>query len=1222
MRNPLVRGCCRATLAALIACAAGVITADPAASFGVAEETDPTRPRPADRVTTSASREPDAINYDRDIRPILSDRCFKCHGPDAATRQAGLRLDERESVTEARDGRTAVLPGRAEDSELWRRIASDDPAEVMPPPDSNKRPLSPSERELIRRWIEAGAEYTPHWSFVPPQRPTVPEVENEDWCVTPVDRFILARLEAEGATPSPEADRATLIRRLFLDLTGLPPTPEEVEAFETDERPDAYERQVDHLLNEEPYRTRHAERLALPWLDAARYADTCGIHMDAGRQMWAWRDWVLTALKENAPFDRFLTEQLAGDLIPNATDAQKIASGFNRNHVTTDEGGAIAEEYLVEYAVDRAATTGAVFLGLTLGCARCHEHKFDPISQEEFFSFYAFFNSIEEPGLYSQLPDPNRAFEPFMLVPTEAQNRDRAELKDRLDKARADLNLSSPEEAALLETFLARTSEELGVAWTPARVIEAKSTGGATLTVQPDGSVLASGENPKQDDFVITLGFDEADSRVLLLEALRDPSLPTGDIGRAFNGNAVLTGVEAEAISVRDRSERKPVRFVWAWADHEQPDGDYRVVNLLNTEDDLGWAVDAHRRDENRVALLLAEEAFGFDGGTELVVRLEHRSIYDEHTLGRVRLTPGRIRDAALARLPVAVGGWYVVGPFPVDDREKAFDAAFGPETDAILDLKRNFGAGNQYWRFEPTFLDERPNVLPDGVNVSYVARRVYNPACRAFDLSLGSDDGLRVLLDGAEVFANRVERGVAPDQDRVLLHLRPGEHVLTMTIVNTGGPAGFYYRAIPNPDELSGLLVGALLPQSALDAGLRSRVAEAWKTAFSPEYRRRREQITELEKRSAELEAAIPRTMIMQELPAPRETFVLTRGQYDKPDRNRPVSRGVPAALGKMPDGAPLNRLGLAQWLTSAENPLVARVTVNRYWEMFFGTGLVRTSDDFGHQGEWPSHPELLDYLAVEFRESGWDVRRLVRLIVTSSVYRQGSRAREDLREKDPDNRLLSYYPPRRLPAEGVRDLALYVSGLLVEKLGGPSVKPYQPEGLWQEIAMPQSNTREYVRGAGEDLWRRSLYTYWKRAAPPPSLLTLDAPTRESCVIRRASTNTPLQALVTWNDEQFVEAARVLAQRTLAEPGDDEHRLARLYRRCTGRSPDADERASLSEALSYFRRRYAADTDAAAALVEIGESPTLTGVEPAELAAWTMIANAVLNLHATLTQG
>ncbi len=1163
------------------------------------------------------------IRYDRDIRPLLSDRCFKCHGPDGAKRQAELRLDKSEVAMSDLKGHTAIVPGSLEKSELWQRVSSTDPEFMMPPPTSNKRPLGPDERELMLRWIEEGARYEPHWSFVAPVRPPVPEVQNVSWCRNEIDRFIVAELERHTVAPGPEAGRETLLRRVTLDLTGLPPTLEEIDEFLNDQRPDAYERFVDRLMTQEPWRTRYAERMATPWLDAARYADTCGIHMDAGRTIWPYRDWVLKAFRQNMPFDRFLTEQLAGDLIPGATQDQKIASGFNRAHVTSDEGGAIAEEYLVEYAVDRAATTSSVFLGLTMGCARCHEHKFDPVSQEEFYRFYAFFDSIEEPGLYSQLPDPKRAFEPFLAIPTPEQQAALGTLKEQLEQERKELDTPDPREAKQRAAFFEGLITRSGLAWQSSQVALAESLEGATLTVQPDGSVLASGKNPDKDEHVITLTTQATDLRLLLLEALTDPSLPMGRVGRAENGNAVLSGVTAEAVSVADESKRQPVHFAWAWADHEQADGDYRAVNVLDASDDLGWAVDAHRKDGSRVAMLLAQEPFGFDGGTRLVVHLQYRTVYARHTFGRVRLGVGQLKDEGLAVLPSATSTWYLVGPFPADDGKAAFTKAFGPESESDLDLKHNFGDGNQFWHYVPRLDDDRLNgELAQGINATYVGRRLFVPSARTIEVSLGSDDGFRLFLNGKEIASKQVERALAANHDKATLELHAGANTLVMKVVNTGGAAGFYYHATRLDDELTGAMAAALLPGSALFPDLSQRLDRAWRETFSAAYRQRTQGITALDKQATELDAQIPRTMVMQELPKPRETFVLTRGQYDHPDKSRPVTRAVPAAFGKLAEGAPVDRLGLSQWLTAPENPLVARVAVNRMWEIVFGTGIVRTSEDFGQQGEWPSHPELLDWLAVEFREKGWDTQGMLRRLVTSSTYRQSSRARPELHERDPDNRWLSYFPRKRLGAEQIRDQALYVSGLLVEKFGGPSVKPYQPPGLWEEVAMPQSNTRVFMRGEGPDLWRRSLYTYWKRASPPPSMLTLDAPTRESCTIRRPSTDTPLQALALWNDEQFVEAARVLAERSLTEPGDDTQRLRRIYRRCTGRTPDESELKTLGAALDQFRARYRDAPEDAAKLLGVGASPMPAGADQAELAAWTLIANAMLNLDATINRG
>ncbi len=1172
----------------------------------------------------SASATPEPVRFGRDIRPILSDRCFKCHGPDPASRQEELRLDLREDAIADRGGYAVIVPGDPEASELWHRIDAHDDDELMPPADSNKKRLTAEEKELVRRWIADGAVYEKHWSFVPPARPEPPPVKNQAWVRNEVDQFILARLEAAGLAPSPEADPGTLLRRVFLDLTGLPPTPAELEAFLADPRPDAYERWVDKLLTEEPYLTRHAERLATPWLDASRYADTSGIHMDAGRQIWPWRDWVLNAFRDNVPFDRFVTEQLAGDLLPDATQEQIIASGFNRNHVTSDEGGAIDEEYRVEYAVDRTATTGSVFLGLTLGCARCHEHKFDPISQEDFFRFFAFFNSVEEPGIYSQIPDSNRALEPFLAVPTKEQQTELSALRARLAAARTELEQPAPEDEQGYAGYLDGAAAAAGVAWAPAQLVGASSTGGSTLTPQPDGSVLVSGENPDREDHVLTLRTQETDLRLLLLEGLQDAALPLGRVGRAPNGNAVLSSIAVEAVSLRDPSKTQNVKLVWAWADHEQPDADFDVVNVLDPSPARGWAVNAHGVTGGRTAMFLAAEPFGFAGGTELRVTLAYQSVYSQHTLGRVRLTPGRIGEAGLASLPVADSRWYLTGPFAPSDKAAAYDQTFGPE-EAGLDFERKFGEGNAAWNFSADLRDGVLKTdLPAGLAVTYAGKRLFVPSARTLDVALGSDDGVQVYLDGARVYENRIDRASGADQDKATLQLEPGVHDLVVKIVNTGGIGGIFWRSLPPAEELTAELVWALAPAAAREQGageLPSRMKHAWRIARSPSYRALTEEIAAAEASITKIEAAVPRTMVMKELAMPRETYLLVRGQYDHPDKSKPMPRGVPEALGRMPEGAPASRLGLAQWLMSQDNPLTSRVFVNRLWENVFGLGIVATSEDFGLQGEWPSHPELLDWLAVEFRDGGWNVRETLRLLVTSATYRQSSRVRPEAVEADPENRLLASYPRRRLGAEEVRDQALYLGGLLVERFGGPSVKPYQPEGLWQEVAMLQSNTRIYERGNGDDLWRRSLYTYWKRACPPPSLMTFDAPTREFCSIRRSTTNTPLQALVLWNDEQYVEAARAFAQRTLASSADDAQRLEWMHLSCTGRAPDASELAALQRALADFRARYLAAPEDAKSLLSVGETPAPMDLDPGELAAWTLLANAVLSLDATISR-
>jgi hypothetical protein len=1176
------------------------------------------------------------VRYGRDIRPILSDRCFLCHGTDEETREAGLRLDQRDDAIAPRGEGSkrwhAIVPGNPDASELWRRIVSNDPNEVMPPAHANKRPLNEEERQLIRTWITQGATYEPHWAFVPPQKVAVPEVKDTAWPRDAIDHFVLANLEQHNVAPSPEADRPTLLRRLYLDLTGLPPTPEEVAAFETDLSLDAYEKRVDALFTTEPFRTRLAERLTAPWLDAARYADTNGIHMDAGRQMWLWRDWVIQAFRDNMPYDRFLTEQLAGDLLPDATIAQKIASGFNRNHVITDEGGAIGEEYLVEYAVDRVATTSDVFLGLTLGCARCHDHKYDPITQLDFYSMFAFFNSIEEPGLYSQLPDPTRAFEPFIEVRSKEHDEKLAALTAKIAALSERLNSPLPGEDEQRAAFTREVAVATQASWSVPEVVSAVSSEPVVkLTVQDDRSIQASGPIPNFEDYTCVLRTNERGQRLILVEMLPTPGGSAG-AGRTSHGNFVLTGVTVEETRTGRETEgegsRRSIPVRWAWADHAQQDRDYEAINVIH-DDSIGWAADGGSSAGNRVLVLLTDEAFGAtdETPTDVRVTLKFRSAFTQHTPGRLRFRFGTLSDAGLARLPLAFGRWYSAGHFAAD-RTKAYDTAFGPEQSPTLDLAATFGTDKKTWTFDAKLVDGKVVSLPEIPGATYLGRTIYSPDQRSLKLSLGSDDGFLVFLNGEKVAERRDDRGVAPDQDQVQITLRPGVNTLIFKIVNTGGISGYYFRATEEPQTLLGKLAGAVLPPESLNERQQRELTLSWRRQHSPDYAAAQTLFDAANKEQDEVLRSVPRTMVMKELPTPKPTFVLSRGQYDRPDPNRPAPRAVPKALGSLPDGAPQNRLGLAAWMTSDSNPLVARVAVNRFWEMLFGAGLVRTLEDFGFQGEWPSHPELLDTLAVDFRESGWDVHRLLRRIVLSSTYRQASRVRQDVAEHDPNNRWLSFYPRRRLAAEQVRDHALFVSGTLAEKLGGPSVKPYQPDGLWQEVAMLQSNTREYVMGSGDDLRRRSIYTYWKRAVPPPTLQTLDAPTRESCVVRRITTNTPLQALALWNDVQFVEAARDLAKRTLGDANltDDTAKLKSIFIRVTSRAPDASDLATLTTALSSFRDRYSADPQAAAALVAVSQAPA--PIEAAaekqskpELAAWTMIAASVLNLHESLTQ-
>jgi hypothetical protein len=1006
---------------------------------------------PAPSTLAAASR----VDFSREIRPILSDKCFACHGPDDRERKGKLRFDHRDSATQpAKSGAIAIVPGKPEDSELIKRVVTHDADDLMPPAKSGKT-VTPRQIELLRQWIAEGAEFKEHWAFVPPQRPPVPAPASGNPAPEhPIDAFVRERLKPEGLQPAPEADRPTLARRVTLDLTGLPPTPEELDAYLADTSPKAYEKLVDRLL-ESP---RFGERMAVEWLDAARYADTHGYHLDSGRDMTAWRDWVIRAFNDNKPFDQFTVEQLAGDLLPDATDDQKIGSGFNRNHMINYEGGAIAEEYHYAYLVDRVNTTSTTWLGVSMACAQCHDHKYDPLSRSDFYRLLAFFNNVPERGL-----DGNRGnASPVLKLATPEQKARLAELQKAVDAG--EKRLAGP----LPDIDASQTQWESTLASTPAspwKIVEptsALSSVNARLRSLDDKSLLVSGENPAKD--VYTLTFDPPASRLtaLRLEALPDDSLPGRGPGRAGNGNFVLS-------TVRLSHRGTPIALKEAKADFSQ--NGYPIAAVLDDNPQSGWAVDGGIGKPHQAVFELATP---LETSGPLTVSLEFKTSYANHALGRFRLsatdTPGP-RD---------------VRPVPEEFRAIA----------------------------------------------------------------------------------------AKPAADR-------------------------------SDDE-------------------KARLRKYYREQISPEHRQLREALASARKTRDEFDAGIPTTMIMGELEKPRDTFIRMRGQYDQ--LGDKVTAGVPAALPPLPTGAPSNRLGLARWLVSPDQPLTARVIVNRYWQMFFGIGLVRTAEDFGSQGEWPSHPELLDWLAREFMDSGWNVKRLQRLILTSATYRQSARVSEELHRRDPENRLLARGPRFRLQAEFIRDQALAVSGLLNPVIGGKSVSPYQPQGLWEELSMREDSrnfsAQFFVQSKGPDLYRRSMYTFWKRSSPPPQMSTFDAPDRETCTVRRPRTNTPLQALVLLNDPTYVEASRKLAERLLQRTGTDADRITWAFRLATARVPTDAERAVMLRVLEQQRAHYRAHRDAAESLLSNGEATRDLTLDAAELAAWTMVSSTLLNLDETVTRG
>jgi len=1043
------------------------------------------------------------VDFDRDVRPILADNCFACHGPDEKARQANLRLDVREgALGKALSGRPAIVPGKPAASGLIERITTKVAPLRMPPASTGKR-LTPAQIQILQQWIRQGAQYAPHWAFVPPRRPPLPalKIQNPKSKIqNPIDVFILARLQKAGLTLSPPADRYTLIRRLSFDLIGLPPTPQEVEAFVKDRSPDAYEKVVDRLLASPHF----GERMALKWLDLARYADTHGYHIDSHRDMWPWRDWVINAFNRNMPFDQFVVEQLAGDLLPNATREQKIATGFNRNHPINFEGGAIPEEYHAAYIFDRIDTTATVFMALTMRCGQCHDHKYDPLTQKEYYRLYAFFHNVPEQGLDGQRG--NAA--PFIKVPTPEQEQKLAEYDRKI---------------AGLESALKTRAAEAA----PAQAEWEKTALAALEKLSVSVGLLAhygldemSGEQARD-----ALGQQP-------VGAIRGkPDWTQGRVGGAlrFNGE---THVEIDGAAGFERTDS----FSYgAWIHPTSGE----ALTVLSRMDDAngvrGW------------------DLFLVDG--RVYVHLIHN--WEQNAL-RVN-----------TKSPVPQNQWtHVFVTYDGSSKAKGVKV---------------------YLNGKPAELDVTHDTLTDTIRTEkplVIGRR--NPGAPF----KGLIDEVRIY--NRKLTATEVAQLAGHESIRSLLTLAADQRTKEQQEML----AQFY---LENHDE---------------------------------PYRRLSAELADWRKKRADLDKAIPTTMVMEEMEKPRDTFILIRGEYDK--KGEKVAPGVPAVLPPLPKGMPANRLALAKWLVDPSHPLTARVAVNRFWQMLFGTGIVKTAEDFGTQGERPSHPELLDWLAVAFMtgEYGskeyptpsrpWDVKALLKMIVMSATYRQSSRVTPELLQKDPENRLLARGPRFRLPAEFVRDQALAASGLLVPRIGGPSVRPYQPPGLWEEISFKGEFTAQvYEQDHGEALYRRSMYTFWKRTCPPPSLQTFDAPEREFCLVRRPVTNTPLQALVLMNDPTFVEASRKFAERILTEAPVSPHaRLKFAFRTLLARPPTEKELRVLMGVYNTQIVRFRKDGDAALKLLSVGESLRNENLDVAELAAWTAVANVLFNLDEAITKG
>jgi Protein of unknown function (DUF1553)/Protein of unknown function (DUF1549)/Planctomycete cytochrome C len=1419
------------------------------------------------------------IDYLRDVRPILTQHCYGCHGPDEEQRATDLRFDLKASAFgDLGDGLHAVTPGDLAKSEMIARLVTDDADLKMPPPDE-KDPISAAELAILKKWVEEGASWRDHWAFQPIVK-VEPPAAGEGWAQNPIDRFISARHAAEGLVPNDPADREALVRRVSFDLTGLPPTPEEIDAFIADQKPGAYRRVVDRLLASE----RYGERQAQEWLDAARYADTDGYQADRGRSAWKWREWVVKAFNANKPFDEFTVEQLAGDLLPEPTLAQKIATGFNRNHPTNSEAGSEPDEYRSQYVIDRANTAATTFLGLTMGCAQCHDHKFDPISQKEFFGFYAYFNQVKEGAGYGRRSGPR------LRVPNPDQAPHIAALEAELKTLKSRLEDPDPVADAAQNAWEARIREHLGddVAWSVSEPIGLLSRNGAVLRRLEDGSILATGEAPVRDTYELTFKPGKGKISAIRIEVLPHESLPLGGSGRSRKGEFILSGLKMRLSSLSDSTD-PPLVFV-AKADtslnQERPEfpgddasspgsigsaivaDDGKDANSGSRRFGGGWRIIGDERMKEHEAILVPLETLVLNDSSVLRLTIEQNRQPFKTQIGRFRVSFAEDESIRKVMLPAHGKIWSAVGPFPAEDAAKAHSTDFEPEKgiakDKALDLKATFakinppkppakgkegdakaksksqaasakataaakpgassasgpkskdakpsgksglapgakkgsptgvstkalakaapakkakpqvsddaktaaavspkppqdflpgvglfgpvsaqaappkkgratkskapsgakgvGKGKKgggkaksspdakpataaakpagsasesrrrsrppeklAWKEHRSWRDGRRIELAADYDQSwYLSRKIESTRARTVTMRFDGPDGVKAWLNGELIFqveppkatssdARRSSRGRSSgssDDRKVRLGLREGENELVVKVTfrkrsarsrrgrsfgggnfnpemfgnlsdeeikeyyarqGGGGAKGsFTFGFSPEgEDVLNHEVVRALRATSPVDlvakrdgdeeekkreAQHRKVIRKWFRENLDPVGRMLARERRRLEGEKRSLERRMPETLVMEELPKEkmRKTQVFVRGDYRQ--RADEVKAHIPEILPDMPAEAPANRLGLARWIVSPENPLTARVLVNRIWKQYFGVGFVRTAEDFGVRSETPTHPALLDWLARDLIENDWDLKRLHRMIVTSATYQQSAKISPEALEKDPENRLLARGPRQRLSAEMVRDAALSAGGLIVHEIGGPSVRPYQPEGLWSEI----SSGMRYRRDKSEKQYRRGLYVYWKRGAPYPSMVTFDAAKREVCTVDRAETTTPLQALVLLNDPAYVEAAKMLGQRLveLADK-DDAEKLAFGYRLCTGRKADAPRIAVLKNLLDSQRKHFAAKAKDAEKLLAVGDAKVDTKKHGAtELAAWTAVGSALLNLDASL---
>jgi Protein of unknown function (DUF1553)/Protein of unknown function (DUF1549)/Planctomycete cytochrome C len=1497
-----------------------------------------------DETSRGAGAEMRTVSFLREVRPILAQHCFGCHGPDEAMRKGKLRLDLKDDAFAGREGKHVIAPGDLEGSLAWERITTDDDDDRMPP-EGKGEPLTEKHIATLKSWIQQGAHWEEHWSLLPPKKPALPKVSDPAWVRDPLDTFVLARLDREHMKPEAEATREAWLRRASFDLTGLPPTPAEIDDFLRDKRNDAYETQADRLLKSQ----RYGERQAQEWLDLARYADTSGYQIDMPREIWKWREWVINAFNANMPYDQFTIEQLAGDLLPNATLAQKVATGFNRNHPTNSEAGEEDDEYRSAYVVDRVNTTATVFMGVTLACAQCHDHKYDPLSQRDYYSFYSFFNNIKERD--SDYSNPR----PSIPVPNLDQEPRLADLKGRIDALKQRLERDDSLSDAAQKEWERKTLARLGkpIEWTTAPLAGMLSRGGSQLKLLEDGSILSTGPAPVKDTYDIMLLPGKKRITAIRLEVLPDESTPEKGSGRASDGRFVLSTIEIRNTTFSESQDPPLVYVSRAEADinqklPEEPAPNAMIpgpiesaiviepVGALGGRSYGGWSIVDDERKKSHEAIFLPLEPLDTNEASVLRISMHHTSDFKFKSLiGRFRISytqDDRIRELML---PAQSKLWSSIGPFPAQDVTKAYTTAFEPEKDIKnepLDLKKSYskvvlppaskdgaekptpaapptkpagdttapkkegpapdkaatrepggkvGAapaaapsdgkpaakkdageagkkpagtgvgeaskpgqtvkpgpdggkeskGNAVeaaekpgseatkeskgetkseaptaeskegpkanaakpkpekitWAEQPKWRDGTAASLQGANAAYYLARKIVSTRPRTAIVQLGGPAGFRMWVNGelaqtslppppaappkgADAKATDAANGpdakkdekadddknepVVPEindsdfdasmgrgrhnpEKKFRIGLRQGENEIVVKAVfgagaspngrrasSAGGPMGggengggsFTFSITPDGDDVlthevaTALRLEALKPPagahpSAIASSVSTRDAPSSKAAsdtasgpkdgaavdhapttrdtsssaghdtttaakegapmkvslvgeksaplkpseeenkLSPTERRQKvlrefyrshidpigriiaEELSKLKDEERAIKGRLPQTLVMEELEKPRQAFIFKRGLYKS--HGERVNPATPAVLPPMVKGAPRNRLGLAQWLVSGQHPLTARVLVNRIWQQYFGVGIVRTAEDFGTRGEIPTHPELLDYLATELVDGKWDLKKLHKRIVLSATYRQASTTSKVKLDRDPENRLLARGPRLRLSAEMVRDNAIAVSGLLVEKIGGESVKPVQPSNAWKTIEGFMSNA--YQRDRDEKQYRRALYVYWKRGSPYPSMLNFDAVKRDSCTVTRAITTTPVQALTLLNDPVYIECAKMLGQRMkkdreairrardLKQPEEDAKRLAYGFRLCTSRFPTEQELQILRKLLDDQRSQFKADANAAKKLLSVGDAKIDETLDAAEAAAWACVGSALINLDATI---